>query len=219
MKTVNRFALWGLFLAMVLTMVLVSVSLMADTKQKKALSADELRALWSQRANDAKKQPAHEKKEYASTAVALAGPNALVHGAPPSPPGENNNSSVSWSEVAPGEVYAVYNEFMGPGFVPALIGLAWSPAGRAPGTWVNFGPRPPVGGNTASRIPYRMESKYQLASSRRFSGRQRRLGWSTIHESERNHVYSNRRRRRSISTWNRPIDAKCRLSRCRSYMA
>ncbi|MFQ5606612.1 MAG: MopE-related protein, partial [Candidatus Zixiibacteriota bacterium] len=70
--------------------------------------------------------------------------NALVHGVPPAPPGENNNSSVSWSEATPAEVYAVYNEFPGPGLVPPLIGSAWSPAGGTPGTWVNLGPVPPA---------------------------------------------------------------------------
>jgi hypothetical protein len=81
------------------------------------------------------------------TGNTFAFPNAFVH--PGSPPGEHVNSSVAWSEVAPGEVYSVYTEFVGPGPVPQLVGHAFSLAGGIAGSWFNLGPipaSPPFGG-------------------------------------------------------------------------
>ncbi len=140
MKTSKLLFIVGLFL----TMGLVSVTLLADTSQKKALSVDELMTIWNKAASKAKSQPLPKDRDYASTSAVAAGPNALVHGAPPSPPGENNNSSVSWSEVTPSEVYAVYTEFSAPGLAPSLIGSAWSPTGGIPGSWINLGTAPPT---------------------------------------------------------------------------
>ena len=75
--------------------------------------------------------------------LANAAPNALVH--PGGAPGaEHQNSSVAWSEVIPGQVYSVYTEFMGPGPAGQLVGHAFSPAGGAPGSWINLGPIAPT---------------------------------------------------------------------------
>jgi putative metal-binding protein len=75
--------------------------------------------------------------------LANAAPNAFVH--PGGTPGaEHQNSSVAWSEVTPGEIYSVYTEFIGPGPAAQMVGHSFSPAGGAPGSWVNLGPIPPT---------------------------------------------------------------------------
>ncbi len=77
-----------------------------------------------------------------ATAVAkLAGPNGFVSFA--APVGENNNAAISADETVPGELYALFNEFAAPGFVPSLVGQAWNPTG-APGAWISLGLVPPL---------------------------------------------------------------------------
>ncbi len=52
------------------------------------------------------------------------------------PPAEQNNTAVSWSEMAPGEVYALFSAHAGPGFTPVRIGNSWSPAAGNIGSWI-----------------------------------------------------------------------------------
>lgn len=134
----------ALFLTLFGLVLVSGVALLAETDLQKRLSVEETMATWQERANNETPEERVSPWSKDQNAQPLsAGPNALVHGAPPSPPGENNNSSVAWDERFPGEVYTIYNEYPGPGLIPSLIGSAGSPAGGAPGTWVNFGPTPP----------------------------------------------------------------------------
>ncbi len=70
-------------------------------------------------------------------------PNAFVHPGAPGPV-EHLNPSAAWSEVIPAEVYSVYTEFVAPGASAQLVGHSFSPAGGAPGSWVNLGTIPPT---------------------------------------------------------------------------
>ena len=133
----------GVVSGVLLCCIALGIGAVADNQTKKPLSLDQLKAIWKSGVPEKQDALSPQGGNDASVSAVAAGPNALVHGAPPSPPGENNNSSVSWSEATPGEVYAAYNEFTGPGLGPSLIGTAVSPAGGAPGTWVNLGPIPP----------------------------------------------------------------------------
>ncbi len=83
-----------------------------------------------------------ETTKQASTAAQPMVPNAHVSFA--APPGEDHNAAVSLSETTPGEVYSVYSEFQGPGFVPKILGSAFSPGGGVPGSWISLGPVPPT---------------------------------------------------------------------------
>ena len=108
-----------------MAIILLTVNLTADTTA-------------SGEASDNQTRLAADTKELApqsGVSATTAGPNALVHGPWP---GENNNSSVSWSETTTGELYSVYTEFTAPGFVPSVTGTAWSSTGGA--TWTKLAP-------------------------------------------------------------------------------
>ncbi len=144
-KTAKYFVVWSLLLGMALG----SVNLVAEAvtqKSKQAMPIDELVALWKQRAaeSQAEKVDPIVQGDTQNQSITAAGPNALVHGAPPSPAGENNNSSVSWSETIAGEVYTTFNELAGPGPAAISVGHAFSAAGGVPGSWINLGPVPPA---------------------------------------------------------------------------
>ncbi|KAA3637779.1 MAG: hypothetical protein DWP97_00180 [Calditrichaeota bacterium] len=74
--------------------------------------------------------------------IFVGGPNAIVN------PGsaavtDQNNASISVSELTPGEIYSVFNDFLvagAPG--PTIVNFGVSLAGGAAGTWVNT-PKPP----------------------------------------------------------------------------
>ncbi len=92
-----------------------------------------------------------EKRVVTSGSTAAMLPNTVVHvGAPP---GEHHNPGVAWSQVAPGEVYTVYNNYIAPGPAAHFTGQAFSPALGAPGTWVNLFPIP-----TAPALPFEWNS-------------------------------------------------------------
>lgn len=83
--------------------------------------------------------------DQAQASQAAPTPNAWVN--IPSMPGtEQVNSSVSYSEITPGEVYGVWNEYLTIGPSPTFIG--WSPSfgSGAPGTWAPVPPNPPPPG-------------------------------------------------------------------------
>jgi plastocyanin len=67
---------------------------------------------------------------------------------------DQNNASVAISELANGEVYSTFNEFMVPGAnAPTQVGWSWSPTGGAIGTWTN-GIKPPDPGFTEEWNPW-----------------------------------------------------------------
>lgn len=68
-------------------------------------------------------------------------PNFDIFPAPPV--GENHNPGIAWSDATFGEMYSVYNEYMGAGLAPHLIGHAFSPAGGG-GPLTNLGPIAPT---------------------------------------------------------------------------
>ena len=108
----RRITFGGLIAAMLIVMGLTAL---ADTPQEQNQTQDVV-SLWKAQYEEYLKDPEKFKSKLGEQTVptdAVAVPNALVHGAPPSPPGENNNSGVSWSEAIPLEVYTVYNEFLG----------------------------------------------------------------------------------------------------------
>ncbi len=74
--------------------------------------------------------------------IFIAGPNSIVNPSSPTPT-DQNNASVSVSEVAPGEVYAVYNDFLTTGATtPSIVSWSFSLGGGVAGTWVDA-PKPP----------------------------------------------------------------------------
>lgn len=122
-----------------------AVSLLAEDQPKQSWTVDELKQMWqtnynkSQSGEELIKPEMNPGNDQSGLSASMSGPNAFVHGAPPSPAGENNNSSVAWSRTTAGEVYTVFNEYSGVGAVPVFCGVAWSGTGGFPGTWMNLG--------------------------------------------------------------------------------
>lgn len=77
--------------------------------------------------------------------LAAAAMNSPVN--PMSLPGtDQNNASIAISRSLPGELYSVYNDFVAPfAIAPTVIGWSFSPAGGAPGTWMQAVKPPDVG--------------------------------------------------------------------------
>ncbi len=66
-----------------------------------------------------------------------AAPNSIVN-TTSAPTTDQNNASVSVSEVAPGEIYSVYNNFLAAGVsTPSVVNWSYSLAGGVPGSWAD----------------------------------------------------------------------------------